>query len=376
MNGADLLRSCYDELLVLLAAEIFDCIPGFNDGIEDPTHPLRRQRQKALGLSLTGMVDAIDSRHGVDVGPMDWGEHIELGRMERRHGRPLGDILRAPWAASRIVIRFVNERAPDYGLPLGAAQEAVEVVIDWSDQISIAFSEGYNDETAARAGELETHRQHLLRIALADSPPSPEALTEAAVAAEWRAPSVVRVLVATGPNRHEYRRRLPAGSLTAELHDEVLALVPGRADSIRAIACPVDDATAALGPPVALPEAAQSVRLARRAVTLAANEEGSALIDCTTNELDLVVLADRTAAADFSRRRLEPILQAPSLLATLDAWLANHGRPKAAASALGVHAHTVAYRMNQIRDRIGPIVDDPQRRLELHLATHIARHGP
>ena len=31
--------------------------------------------------------------------------------------------------------------------------------------------------------------------------------------------------------------------------------------------------------------------------------------------------------------------------------------------------------MNQIRDRIGPIVDDPQRRLELHLATHIARHS-
>lgn len=60
---------------------------------------------------------------------------------------------------------------------------------------------------------------------------------------------------------------------------------------------------------------------------------------------------------------------------SLDAWLANQGRPKAAAKTLGVHPNTVTYRMNQVRHHLGALVDDPQRRLGLHLATHIAVHG-
>ena len=297
--------------------------------------------------------------------------------MERRYGRPLGAILRAPWAASRTIIRFINDRAAAFRLPLDAAQEAAEVVIDWSDQISIAFSEGFNDETAARAGELETHRQQLLRTVLAGPAPGPEILASAAAAAEWRPPPAVRVLIAVGPDRHRYRRRLPAGSVAAQLAEELVALIPTQAETTPLTAHGIGDAIAALGPPAGIDGAAHSARLARRAIELTAHRGStrSPLIDCTNNELDLIAFADRTAAGNFSQRRLGPILEKPDLVLTLDAWLANQGRPKAAAKTLGVHPNTVTYRMNQVRHHLGAPVDDPQRRLELHLATHIAVHG-
>ncbi len=374
MNGADLIRTHHDELLALLVITIVEHVPGFNTGIEDSRHPLRRQRQRALELSLAGMADAIDALHGRDVEPMDWSEHIELGRLERRYQRPLSDILRAPWIASRTIVRFISDRAPGLDIPLAAAQEATEFVIGWSDQISIAFSEGYNDETAAKAGELETHRQHLLRILVADTPAEVDVIANAASAAEWRPPGTSRTLVCRGPGRHHYRREVPTGSLTADLDYELIALVPNQADLTSLTDAAIPDTVASLGPPVATSHAGQSARLARRAIDLADPETMSAgqIIDCTGRDLDLIALADTEAADDFGRRLLGPILQDRDLVATLDAWLSHQGRPKASARALGVHPNTVTYRINRARHHLGSTVDDPLRRLELHLATHIA----
>lgn len=370
MNGAHLLRQHHDELVAQLAAEIADGIPEFNRGIEDTSHPLRRQRQKALRRSLVGMADAIDARHGVAVEPMDWGAHVELGRMERRHSRPLGELLRAPWIASRTIIRLVNERANDLGLSVDASHETSEVVVEWSDQISIAFSEGYNDETAARSSQLEARRQHLLRTVLGENTPTAESLEAAALAAEWRPPPYVRVLIARGAERDHYRRRLPGGSIVADVDDELIALIPWVQST--KLPGPAEKIVAALGPPAATPEAAYSARLARRAIAFADEGNQLGLIDCAACELDLVALADQPAASHFSHRLLGSIENKPQLIATLDAWLSHHGRPKATANALGLHPNTVTYRINLIREQLGPILDDPAQRLALHLATHIA----
>ncbi len=374
MNGADLLRHYYDELLALLVTEIAQAIPGFNDGIENARHPLRRQRQAALRLSLTGMIHAIDERHGIVVEPMDWSEHVELGRMERRYGRPLGQILRAPWVASRTIIRFVNDRAADFGISVDACHETNEIVVEWSDRISIEFSEGYNDETAARSSQLEARRHHLLRTVLADTAPTDEALQAAAQAANWRPAPRIRVLVARGPERDHYRRRLPSGSIAADLDDELVALIPAaHATTIRH--GPADDAVAALGPPTPIGNSAYSARLARRSFALASGRSRPEFIDSTNCELDLVAFADFEAAEAFSHRLLQPIEDNSQLVETLYAWLCHHGRPQATAHALGIHPNTVNYRMNQIRERVGSAIDSPDHRLDLYLASHIAVSG-
>jgi DNA-binding PucR family transcriptional regulator len=80
----------------------------------------------------------------------------------------------------------------------------------------------------------------------------------------------------------------------------------------------------------------------------------------------------------FSDRLLEPILILPDaqrdrMLATLAAWLANPGRPRAMADELHLHVQGVRYRLARLRELLGAALDDPQRRFELALALRVRR---
>lgn len=56
------------------------------------------------------------------------------------------------------------------------------------------------------------------------------------------------------------------------------------------------------------------------------------------------------------------------LVASLRAWLSRHGQWDAAAADLGVHRHTLRYRMRRVEEILGRSLDDPDTRMELWLA--------
>ncbi|MFF9352116.1 PucR family transcriptional regulator [Streptomyces sp. NPDC014734] len=56
------------------------------------------------------------------------------------------------------------------------------------------------------------------------------------------------------------------------------------------------------------------------------------------------------------------------LVASLRAWLSHHGQWDAAAAELGVHRHTLRYRMRRVEEILGRSLDDPDARMELWLA--------
>ncbi|WSQ12130.1 PucR family transcriptional regulator [Streptomyces sp. NBC_01231] len=56
------------------------------------------------------------------------------------------------------------------------------------------------------------------------------------------------------------------------------------------------------------------------------------------------------------------------LAASLRAWLSRHGQWDAAAADLGVHRHTLRYRMRRVEEILGRSLDDPDVRMELWLA--------
>lgn len=56
------------------------------------------------------------------------------------------------------------------------------------------------------------------------------------------------------------------------------------------------------------------------------------------------------------------------LVASLRAWLSRHGQWDAAAADLGVHRHTLRYRMRRVEEIVGRSLDDPDVRMELWLA--------
>ncbi|MFE7842081.1 PucR family transcriptional regulator [Streptomyces sp. NPDC057474] len=57
-----------------------------------------------------------------------------------------------------------------------------------------------------------------------------------------------------------------------------------------------------------------------------------------------------------------------NLVDSLRAWLSRHGQWDAAAADLGVHRHTLRYRMRRVEEILGRSLDDPDVRMELWLA--------
>ncbi|MFK0021894.1 PucR family transcriptional regulator [Streptomyces sp. NPDC090798] len=63
------------------------------------------------------------------------------------------------------------------------------------------------------------------------------------------------------------------------------------------------------------------------------------------------------------------------LVASLRAWLSRHGQWDAAAADLGVHRHTLRYRMRRVEEILGRSLDDPDVRMELWLALKATATG-
>jgi purine catabolism regulator len=86
--------------------------------------------------------------------------------------------------------------------------------------------------------------------------------------------------------------------------------------------------------------------------------------------LDLIG-AGSTDAEDFARGVLGPLAlpnASETHLETLRQLCAHNHSQKLAAAALGVHPHTLSYRMKQIRLRFGVDLRDADVRLRVHLA--------
>lgn len=111
---------------------------------------------------------------------------------------------------------------------------------------------------------------------------------------------------------------------------------------------------------------------ARDALAVAARR-GLTQLDVDGARLGRIVLGSlsATALADevLAPVEAEPEARAEMLLETLEAYLDEQGSPSATARRLGLHVQSTRYRIEQLREVLGAdVLDDPDRRLELHLA--------
>ncbi|MET9251027.1 PucR family transcriptional regulator [Nonomuraea sp. NPDC003709] len=90
----------------------------------------------------------------------------------------------------------------------------------------------------------------------------------------------------------------------------------------------------------------------------------------------LLGLLDRAAAQAFAAALLAPLTAYGSradLVESLRAYLDSNGHWDAAAQRLGVHRHTLRYRMKRVTELLGRDLDDPGVRAELWLALEAVR---
>ncbi|GGQ29357.1 PucR family transcriptional regulator [Streptomyces roseolilacinus] len=136
-----------------------------------------------------------------------------------------------------------------------------------------------------------------------------------------------------------------------------------------------DDAGAVIGlsAPAGPIAAATAYKQAEQALSVA-RRRGRALVEheeLAAGSL-LPLLADDAVRA-FADGMLRALYEHDAtgrgdLVASVRAWLSRHGQWDAAAADLGVHRHTLRYRMRRVEEILGRSLDDPDVRMELWLA--------
>lgn len=141
----------------------------------------------------------------------------------------------------------------------------------------------------------------------------------------------------------------------------------------RSAVAPDDDLVVGLSAPVGTVAAASAFRQAEQALSVA-RRRGRVLVEHEEVAAGSVLplLADDAVRA-FADGMLRALREHDAtgrgdLVASLRAWLSRHGQWDAAAADLGVHRHTLRYRMRRVEEILGRSLDDPDVRMELWLA--------
>lgn len=320
----------------------------------------------AVQLALGGFINLAVASSEVDprqpTGPAREGAYL-LGRGEARAGRSMEALLAAYRVGSRQSWRQLARFLVDQGVDAATIAAFAELVFAYMDQLSDASVSGHSDEIASSGRVRQQHLDELSRALLDGA--GEDVLVAAAERALWEPPRTLTAVLVPDPQVGAVMR--VASQQTLRLDDpaggdgRVVLLVPDaqRPLLIRALQGP----RTAVGPARPWLDARRSWERATRGLSLPAADLGEPL-DTEAQLAALVANADPESLADLRTQVLAPLdgLTATArekLTETLRAWLLHQGRREAVAEALFVHPQTVRYRVGQLREAYGEILDDP-----------------
>jgi PucR family transcriptional regulator, purine catabolism regulatory protein len=157
--------------------------------------------------------------------------------------------------------------------------------------------------------------------------------------------------------------------LSAARADRAAFLVGAPEERLLALARHVtegsDDMRVGVGRPARGRELGRSLLEARAALEAA---PGTVASYRDLGPLELLLALPEASLQGFVDDVLGPVSRQPTLLESLTALLETGCRWTEAAERLGVHRHTLRYRMMRLQERIGRHPDDPEQRMELWLA--------
>jgi hypothetical protein len=333
----------------------------------------RRTLQAGVEQALTGFLHILERRDDDS-----WRDvYRSIGAGEMREDRSLDALQQAIRIGARISMRHLFVFAESESLSatdLGSLADAV-----WShiDDLAEEAAKGYAEARAAECGDPDSRRRRLFDLLMADPPVGDEALSAAAAAADWPLP---RRLAAVALDAREVRAAPPilAPGLLADLDRAEPALIvpdPESLAQVRLLADSLHRYHAAVGPVVRPTAAADSLRWARQALSLAGRGiiGGAGPIRCENHLATLAIFQDEVLLASVVERRLRPLTevrpsQRDQLADTLLSWLQNNMNANAVGASLHLHPQTVRRRLRQLDRLFGDQVHDSRLRFELEIA--------
>ncbi|CAL9280657.1 PucR family transcriptional regulator [Streptomyces sp. SudanB52_2052] len=336
---------------------------------------LRSGVVQALTLFVDHIADPRDDGGGIAA------TYYELGRGEALEGRSLDALQSALRVGGLHAWRLMGRTAEELGLDSAVVAALGELAFRTVHEVAQAAAAGYAEARLRSSDELERRRRRLLDLLLEDGPVALEAVQDLAHNARWPVPRTVAVVaLAAAPDRREEERPLAAAGALVDMESRPpRMLVPdpdgsGRFGG-RAFTLALRGRPAAVGPTVAVTEAAQSLRLATRALGLMGRGvlPRQGVVRCSDHLSTLLLYGDEPLLDRLRARVLAPLDtvsagQRDRLAETLLAWLLSGSNVPDVAVRLHVHPQTVRYRLRQLEKLFGDALHDPHTRLDLILA--------
>lgn len=304
---------------------------------------------------VTTFFDSLVSGAGFD--PRALRTFEQSGRQRLEMGVPLESMLhayriagRVTWTAVVAAVRAGEERV------LG---ELAAEWIGYIDQASSAVARAYMAASADRLRTIDARRRELVEALLTATDPAEVAAVSLRFSTVL-APSYVPVLVGGADVAVRIDALLhaaPAGTLGGHRGDQVLLLVPERLDDVSALRAATGPVLVTWGRAAAPGPALLDELRHVEQLTDAAVAQGHHTADFGPEELlvEQLLLGNERVAAALRHRVLERLTgRDPSgvIVATLRTFLACGSVPETARREV-VHANTVSYRLQRVRDLSG-----------------------
>lgn len=382
-----------------VAQQVVDAIRAEVPSYADPfSGEMGRTIENAVTLALGGFLD-LASGDGSESSTATFGQVSEaayaLGRGEARSGRTMEALLSAYRVGARVSWRDLSGAGVGAGLSAATLARFAELVFAYIDQLSAASAAGHTDELATAGRVRQRYLERLTQALLRGS--SADALEAAADRADWVPPRLLTAVVLPDRFARGVLGQLDADTLQPteqvpgleEHPDLTVLLVPSSTGRSRGtLLRRLQGRAAVVGPARPWLQAAESYQRALRTVDLGlaphtvpdpapgqggAPEATDEPVDTEQHLPQLILRADPSALEDLRRQVLAPMADLKpaareKLQETLRSWLLHQGRRDAVAADLFVHAQTVRYRMQQVRELYGERLEDPDWVVGLTLA--------
>ncbi|NYE36552.1 hypothetical protein F4692_001685 [Nocardioides cavernae] len=370
---AEALRSRLVEVADRVVLTIIEEVPSYAGAFSGPMGEVIRN---AVQLALGGFLTLATRRDGAAPprAPAVDGAY-QLGRGEARSGRTVEALLAAYRVGARTSWQDMAAAAVEAGIDADQLARFAGLVFAYIDELSASSVAGHTDELESSGRVRQRNLERLARALLTAAPA--DAVNAAAERADWEPPgALTAVVLPESQVSHaltalDQRTLQPTDDVAGLPEGHALLLVPstGSRTSRRTLLRSLRGTDAVVGPGVDWLAALTSYRRALRCAAL--DLEG--LVDSDDHLASLVLTADPAAREDLRARVLAPLADlrpstAEKLTDTLRSWLLNHGRRDAVAEELFVHAQTVRYRVQQLREVYGDQLEDPAFVLDATLA--------
>ncbi|GAA1204500.1 PucR C-terminal helix-turn-helix domain-containing protein [Prauserella alba] len=384
-----IMRPELEDVAGEIIAEIRAAIPEYQGSFDGP---YGRWMTEGVRQAIALFVDRLGEpaaatggpAHPRGSAPLDGHEvHRRIGRQELHEGRSLDTLQHAYRIGVRVAWRRIMRLGRRSGFSSAVMSQLADRMLALMDELSSVALDGYREAKSEPADPVMAARRRLVRLLACGRPVARDDIEDLARLARWPVPDTVTA-IAFSPPVWPSSGEVPCDMLADVTGTSPFLLAPGAvtADEAARLQASLVCGPVGVGVPVEPFDAADSLRLARRVLTLAADGAASpdAVVWAEERLPELLLQNADAVIAQLRRRLFEPLSeltqrQRERTIETLRAWLEQQGNAHAMADRLGLHPQTVRYRMRRIEDAFGARLRDARGRFELELAVYSLSGG-